>query len=86
MHVDHNFCDTWGRRVRERMYRGLNKGLHVLLSRIQAEPGRKVKQEQGEISRNHVQTFIYLSVHTLQYRVVTPTFTYVYIARVPPSL
>ena len=44
------------------MYRGANKGLYVLLSRTQAEPGRTVKQEQEEISRNHVQTFIYLSV------------------------
>ena len=39
-------------------YRGGNKGLHVLLSRTQAGPGRTVKQEQEEISRNHVQTFI----------------------------
>ena len=44
-------------------YRGVNKGVHVLISRIQAGPGRTVKQEQEEISRNHVQTFIYLSVH-----------------------
>ena len=42
------------------MYRGVNKGLYVLLSRTQAEPGRIVKQEQEEISRNDVQTFIYL--------------------------
>ena len=45
-------------------YREANKGLYVLLSRTQAGPGRTVKQEQEEISRNHVQTFIYLSVHT----------------------
>ena len=44
------------------LYRGVNKGLFVLLSRTQAEPGRTVKQEQEEVSRNHVQTFIYLSV------------------------
>ena len=43
-------------------YRGVNKGLHVLLSRTQAGPGRTVEQEQEDISRNHVQTFIYLSV------------------------
>ena len=36
--------------------------LYVLLSRTQAEPERTVKQEQEEISRNHVQTFICLSV------------------------
>ena len=40
------------------MYRGGNKGLIVLLSRTQAGPGRTVKQEQEEISGNHVQTFI----------------------------
>ena len=45
-----------------RKYRGANKGLHVLLSMTQAGPGRTVKQEQEEISHNHVQTFIYLSV------------------------
>ena len=39
-----------------------NKGLNVLLSRTQAEPGRTVKQEQEEISLNHVQTFISPSV------------------------
>ena len=44
------------------MYRGGNKGLYVLLSRSQAGPGRTVKQEQEEISRNCVQTFISPSV------------------------
>ena len=33
------------------------KGLNVLLSRTQAGPGRAVKQEQEENSRNHVRTF-----------------------------
>ena len=47
-------------------YRGVNKGLHVLLSRTQAGPGKTVKQEQEEISWNHVQTFIYLSVKVLR--------------------
>ena len=45
-----------------KMYRGVNKGLYVLLSRTQAEPGRTVKQEQEEISCNQVQTFISPSV------------------------
>ena len=48
------------------MYRGVNKGLYVLLSRTQSGPGRTVKQEQEEISRNHVHTFIYLSVDLRQ--------------------
>ena len=39
-----------------------NKGLHVLLSRNQAGPGRTVKQEQEEISHNYLQTFIFPSV------------------------
>ena len=34
--------------------RGGNKGLFVLLSRTQAGPSRTVKQEQEDISRNHV--------------------------------
>ena len=41
------------------MYRGGNKGLHVLLSRTQAGPGRTVKQEQEDISRSHVQAFVH---------------------------
>ena len=56
---------TYTRPVAEfqiRQYRGANKGLHVLLSRTKAGPGRTVKQEQEEISRNHVQTFICHSV------------------------
>ncbi len=43
---------------------GGNKGLYVLLSRTQAGPGRTVKQEQEDISRNHVQTFIFPSIIT----------------------
>ena len=49
--------------VLDLQYRDGNKGLYVLLSRTQAEPGRTVEHEQEEISPNHVQTFIYLSVH-----------------------
>ena len=36
---------------------GEQKGLYVLLRRSQAGPGRAVKQEQEENSRNHVQAF-----------------------------
>ena len=35
-------------------YRVEKKSLQILLSRTQAEPGRTAKQEQEEISRNHV--------------------------------
>ena len=38
-------------------YRDRLKGVQILLSNSQAGPGRKVKQEQEEISRNHVQAF-----------------------------
>ena len=38
-------------------YRDRLKGVHNWLSNSQAGPGRKVKQEQEEISRNHVQAF-----------------------------
>ena len=44
--------------------------MFVLLSWTQAGPGRTVKQEQEEISRNHVQTFLCLSV---QWSAVTVT-------------
>ena len=49
-------------------YRARNKGMHILLSNSQAGPGRTVKQEQEEISRNHVQAFIPGSVRTLHPR------------------
>ena len=35
-------------------YRAEKKSLQILLSSTQAGPGRKVKQEQEGISRNHV--------------------------------
>ena len=38
-------------------YRDRLKGVQILLSRTQAGPGRAVKQEQEETSRNHVQAF-----------------------------
>ena len=38
------------------------KSLHILLSRSQTEPGRTVKQEQEEISRNHIQRVNLISV------------------------
>ena len=40
--------------------------MYFLLSRTQAGPGRTVKQEQEEISRNHVQTFSGCSVEKRQ--------------------
>ena len=45
-------------------YRAPGKSMYFLLSRTQAGPGRTVKQEQEEISRNHVQTFISPSVYS----------------------
>ena len=40
----------------ELKYRGRLKSVQIIQSRTQAGPGRKVMQEQEEISRNHVQT------------------------------
>ena len=53
------------------MYRGINKGVYVLLSRTPVEQGRAVKQEQEEVSRNHVQTFISPSVQYLEIKCET---------------
>ena len=39
------------------LYRDQLKGVQILLSNSQARKDRKVKQEQEEISRNHVQAF-----------------------------
>ena len=39
-------------------YRAWNKGMQISLSDSQAGPGRTVKQEQEESSRNHIQAFI----------------------------
>ena len=39
-------------------YRARIKGMQMLLSNSQAGPGKTVKQEQEEISRNHIQAFI----------------------------
>ena len=39
--------------------------MQILLSNSQARPGRTVKQEQEEITRNHVQAFILDSVIAL---------------------
>ena len=44
------------------IYRAEKKSLQILLSRNQAGPGRKVKQEQEEISRNHVLRLFLASV------------------------
>ena len=43
-------------------YRDEIYSLQILLSRPQAGPGRTVKQEQEEISPNHVQTLNLISV------------------------
>ena len=45
------------------LYRAEKKSLQILLSRTQAGPGRKVKQEQEETSRNHVPRLFLGSVY-----------------------
>ena len=44
--------------------------MFVLLSRTQAGPGRKVKQEQEEISRNHVPILFLSSVHVIVFDLI----------------
>ena len=48
---------TWKKPSCGTLYRDRLKRVQILLSNSQAGPGRKVKQEQEEISRNHVQAF-----------------------------
>ena len=50
------------------VYSAEKKSLQILLSSTQAGPGRKVKQEQEEISRNHVPILFLGSVYSV-YRV-----------------
>ena len=47
-------------------YREEKKGLQILLSYSQAGPGRKAKQGQEEISRNHVQRLFSALYSTLE--------------------
>ena len=48
------------------MYRDEIYSLQILLSRTQAGPGRTVKQEQEEISPNHVQRINLISVYGIR--------------------
>ena len=48
--------------LRRITYRAEKKSLQILLSSSQARPGRKVKQKQEEISRNHVPRLFLRSV------------------------
>ena len=43
--------------------------MYLLLSRTQAGPGRAVKQEQEEISHNHVPSLFAISVHVMSHGV-----------------
>ena len=60
-----------------RHYRVRNKGMQILLSYSQAGPGRPVKQEQEEISRNHVQAFIPGSVQLTSHFVLLPLLIFI---------
>ena len=48
--------------IKVNRYRAEKKSLQILLSSTQALPDRKVKQEQEEISRNHVPRLLLGSV------------------------
>ena len=47
----------WTNHFSTLVYRGEIYSLQILLSRTQAGPGRQIKQEQEDISRNHAQSF-----------------------------
>ena len=59
------FVQSRGSSICETLYRGGKKGLYVLLSRTQAGPGRAIKEEQEENSRNHIQTLFLISVEII---------------------
>ena len=68
-HSAHRMCsgllsEEWERARAKINYREPGKSMQILLSNNQAGPGRTVKQEQDEISRNHVQAFSGRPVHT----------------------
>ena len=50
----------------EVLYRDEIYSLQILLSRTQAGPGRTVKQQQEEISPNHVQRLNLISVYDIK--------------------
>ena len=55
------------------LYREPAKGLQILLSRTRAGPGRSVKEEQEEISPNHVQAIYGASVLVVSNFIQPPT-------------
>ena len=67
-----NFSSCYGqvslilKSAKNENYRAEKKSLQNLLSSTQAGPGRKVKQEQEEISRNHVPRLFLSSVEVLR--------------------
>ena len=64
-HFVGQFSSTYDLTLNRVLYRDRLKGVQILLSSTQAGPGRTVKQQQEEISRNHVQAFYPISVHSL---------------------
>ena len=57
-------------RIRVLKYRERLKGVQLLLSNSKAGPGREVKQEQEEISRNHVPRLFLGSVYKATIRAI----------------
>ena len=58
-------------------YRAEKKSLQIVLSSAQAGPGRKVKQEQEEMSRNHVPILFIGSVSHFKLGIIP------YVSRLP---
>ena len=57
LHNSEHDCHETVAMKKYKMHRDRLKGVQILLINSQAGPGRKVKQEQEEMSRNHVQAF-----------------------------
>ena len=65
--------------VRVSKYRDEIYSLQILLSRTQAGPRRTVKQEQEEISPNHVQRLNLISVYLQYYHIHNDGLTLSYL-------
>ena len=59
---DHPLALNVAHPLKHEEYRDVKKGWEILLSRTQAESGRTGKQEQEQISPNHVPTIFHFSV------------------------
>ena len=62
MNDNGGFFTVHAARLKSHMYRDEIYSLQILLSRTQAGPGRTVKQEEEEVSPNHIRRLNLISV------------------------